>query len=236
MKKEKAPQMEINYEDFCEILGYRFTRVILFKKALTHSSFTKNKLDSNERLEFLGDRVLGLSIAKMLYTTYPLDEEGSLAIRHAALVSTKTLASIAEAMCIPCIIDISEEERKRKGLKNRNILADCVEAILGAIYMDSDFETVFKVIERFWKRRIEESKKPIKDCKTTLQEYTQKKFGFPPEYILISRSGPAHEPTFTVSSTVDGITATASGSSKKEAEQLVAAELVQRFDLIKDDN
>ena len=236
MAKEKNPRMEINYEEFCEILGYKFTRVILFKKALTHSSFTKNKLDSNERLEFLGDRVLGLSIAKMLYLTYPLDEEGFLAIRHAALVSTKTLASIAEAMYIPCIIDISEQEKKRKGLKNRNILADCVEAILGAIYLDSDFETVYKVIDRFWHKRIEEQKRPIKDCKTTLQEYTQKKFGFPPEYNLVSKSGPAHEPTFTVSATVDGITATATGSSKKEAEQLVAADLVERFGLIKDDD
>ena len=102
------PKMEIKYEEFCEILGYKFTRVVLFKKALTHSSFTKTKLDNNERLEFLGDRVLGLSVAKMLYQTYPLEEEGALAVRHANLVSARTLASIAEAIAETVLIEFSE--------------------------------------------------------------------------------------------------------------------------------
>ena len=229
------PKMEIKYEEFCEILGYKFTRVVLFKKALTHSSFTKTKLDNNERLEFLGDRVLGLSVAKMLYQTYPLDEEGALAVRHANLVSARTLASIAEAMYIPYMIELSDQEIKRKGYKNRNIRADCVEAVLGAIYLDSDFETAYKVIERFWKKRIESSKKPIKDFKTTLQEYTQKQFGEHPEYVLIAKTGPAHQPTFTVKTTVNDITVEASGQSKKEAEQNVAAELVKKLGLIEED-
>ncbi len=227
------PRMDLNYDDFCEILGYKFSRVILFKRALTHSSFSQSKQDNNERLEFLGDRVLGLSIAKMLYQKYPLDDEGSLAIRHANLVSAKTLASIAESMCIPDIIELSPQEQKRKGYKNRNILADCVEAILGAIFLDSDFDTVFKIIERFWKKRIEASKTPIKDFKTMLQEYTQKNFQTHPEYILVGKTGPAHAPTFTVSATINDTTARAKGSSKKEAEQLVAAELVKKLGLVK---
>ncbi len=227
---------KINYEAFFEVLGYTFNKTILLKRALTHSSFTKNKLDNNERLEFLGDRVLGLSVAKLLYEKYPLDEEGFLAIRHANLVSTKTLASIAENMFLSSIIEMSPQEKKRKGYKNKNILADCVEAILGAIFLDSDFDTTFKVIERFWKKRIESSKTPIKDFKTTLQEYTQKKSGTHPEYIIISKEGPEHEPKFTISTTIEEITETATGSSIKETEQLVAEKLVEKLGLIKEEN
>lgn len=229
-------KMEVNYEEFCEIIGHKFTRVILFKKALTHSSFSKIKLDTNERLEFLGDRVLGLSIAKMLYETFPLEEEGSLAIRHSNLVSTKTLASVAEAMYIPSVIELSLQEEKRKGYKNKNILADCVEAVLGAIFLDSDFDTVYRVIERFWRKRLETAKKPIKDSKTILQEFTQKQDRTVPKYILIGKSGVAHAPIFTVEATVNEITARANGSTKKEAEQLVAAELVQKLGIITEDD
>ena len=226
---------EITYEDFYKIIGYKFTRIILLKKALTHSSFSKVKLDNNERLEFLGDRVLGLSIAKMLYEAFPLEEEGSLAIRHANLVSTKTLANIAEELYIPSMIELSIQEEKRKGYKNKNILADCTEAILGAIFLDSDFDTIYNIIKKFWKKPLETAKKPIKDCKTTLQEFTQKQDGSIPKYILIGKSGLAHEPIFTVEATVNGITAKANGSSKKEAEQLVAAELVKQLNIVKED-
>ncbi len=227
-------KIEINYEEFCKILGYKFNQLSLYKKALTHSSFTKNKLESNERLEFLGDRILGLSVAKMLYETYPNEDEGALAIRHANLVSAKACASVAEKIYIPYLIEVGTQEQKRQGYKNRNILADCVEAIFGAIFMDSDFDTTFKVVEKLWKEKVQSSKTPIKDFKTTLQEYTQKKDGSHPEYILISKTGPAHSPIFNVMATVSGITARASGSSKKEAEQLVAAELVKQLNLVKE--
>ena len=169
------PRMDLNYDDFCEILGYRFSRVILFKRALTHSSFSQSKQDNNERLEFLGDRVLGLSIAKMLYQKYPLDDEGALAIRHANLVSAKTLASIAESMCIPDIIELSPQEQKRKGYKNRNILADCVEAILGAMYLDGGLDCAKKFIFNNLdvEMLIQNLLKNNIDYKTTLQEIVQ---------------------------------------------------------------
>ncbi len=224
----------MNYEKLCDILGYRFNQIYLYKKALTHSSVTKDKLENNERLEFLGDRVLGLSVAKMLYEMYPDEDEGDLAIRHANLVSARTCASIAEKLCLQQLIELGSQEQKRQGYKNRNILADCVEAILGAIFLDSDFDTAFKVVEGLWKEKVQSSKTPIKDFKTTLQEYTQKKDGSHPEYILVSKTGPAHSPIFNVMATVDGITAKCEGHSRKEAEQLVAADLVKKLNLKKD--
>ena len=227
-------KIEMNYEEFCKILGYNFNQISLYKKALTHSSFTKEKLENNERLEFLGDRILGLSVAKMLYETYPNEDEGSLAIRHANLVSAKTCASIAEKLYLQYLIEVVTQEQKRQGYKNRNILADCVEAILGAIFLDSDFDTTFKVVKNLWEEKVKSSKTPIKDFKTTLQEYTQKKDGSHPEYILISKTGPAHAPIFNVMATVSDITESASGTSRKEAEQLVAAKLVKRLNLIKE--
>lgn len=224
----------ISYEDFCAILGYKFNKISLYKKALTHSSVTKDKSENNERLEFLGDRVLGLSVAKMLYETYPFEDEGSLAIRHANLVSAHSCASVSEKLFLQQLIELGSQEQKRQGYKNRNILADCVEAILGAIFLDSDFDTAYSIVERFWKEKVEASKTPIKDFKTTLQEYTQKKDGSHPEYILVSKTGPAHSPVFNVMATVDGITVKAEGRSRKEAEQLVAADLVKKLNLIKD--
>ena len=224
----------ITYEKFCDVLGYKFNQLSLYQKALTHSSVSKNKLDNNERLEFLGDRVLGLSIAKMLYKMYPDEDEGALAIRHANLVSARSCAAISEKLYLPHLIELGSQEQKRQGYKNRNILADCVEAILGAIFLDSDFDTAYKVIENLWIDRVQSSKAPIKDFKTTLQEYTQKLDGSHPEYILISKTGPAHSPIFHVTATVSGITAKADGTSKKEAEQHVAAELVKKLNLIKD--
>ena len=228
-------KIEMNYEEFCKILGYTFNQVALYKKALTHSSVTKDKSENNERLEFQGDRVLGLSVAKMLYETYPEEDEGSLAIRHANLVSAKTCASVAEELFLPYLIEVGSQEQRRQGYKNRNILADCVEAILGAVLMDSDFDTAFRIVEHLWKKRVESSKTPIKDFKTTLQEYTQKIDGSHPEYILISKNGPAHSPTFLVMATVTGVTAKAEGTSRKEAEQLVAAELVKKLNLTRKD-
>ena len=224
----------ITYEKFCDILGYHFNQISLYKKALTHSSVSKEKLNNNERLEFLGDRVLGLSVAKMLYETYPDEDEGALAIRHANLVSARTCACISEKLYLQQLIELGSQEQKRQGYKNRNILADCVEAILGAIFLDSDFDTAYKVVENLWKDKVKSSKAPIKDFKTTLQEYTQKQDGSHPEYVLISKTGPAHAPTFHVMATVSGITAKADGTSRKEAEQLVAAELVKKLNLTKD--
>ena len=233
--KKKEKKTKINYDEFCEILNYRFKRVILLKKALTHSSFSKNRLENNQRLEFLGDRVLNLSIASILYENYPLEDEGSLAIRHSTLVSAKTLASIAEKVRISDLIELSPQELKRKGYKNKNILADSMEALLGAIYLDSDFQTAFKIIAQLWNENIEKSRTPLKDSKTKLQEYTQKTHGTHPTYTLLSKEGPPHAPTFTVTSTIGDVTETAQGPSKRDAEQLVAARILKKLNLLNDE-
>ena len=235
-KPEKKPKKtKITYDDLCEILDYRFKRVVLLQRALTHSRLSKNRLENNQRLEILGDRVLGLTIATLLYENYPLEDEGSLAIRHSSLVSAKTLAGIADKIRISDLLELSPQELKRKGYKNKNILADSTEALLGAIYLDSGFETVFKIISKLWAENIEKSRTPLKDSKTKLQEYTQKTYGTHPTYTLISKDGPAHAPTFTITSTIGDITETASGPSKRDAEQLIAAKILQKLNLLNDE-
>jgi ribonuclease-3 len=233
--KAYKKRVKITYDEFCELINYRFARVVLMKRALTHSSFSKNRLENNERLEFLGDRVLGLAISKILYEMYPLEDEGALAIRHSSLVSMKTLSAVAETIKISDLLELSSQELKRKGLKNKNILADSVEAVLGAIFLDSNFETVFPIIEKLWMPFIEKAKEPMKDFKTKLQEYTQKNFNTYPKYSLVKKDGPAHAPTFTMTSTVNEITEEASGTSKKEAEQIVAKQILEKLGIKIDD-
>lgn len=232
---KKHKKKKITYDDFCEILNYRFKKVVLLKRALTHSSFTKNRLENNQRLEFLGDRVLNLTIATILYENYPLEDEGSLAIRHSTLVSTKTLAGIAEKIYISDLLELSQQELKRKGYKNKNILADSTEALLGAIYLDSGFETVFNIIKNIWAENIEKSKTPLKDSKTKLQEYTQKTYNTYPVYTLLEKTGPAHQPTFRVTCTIGETTQIAEGPSRRDAEQLTAAKILQTLNLLNDE-
>ncbi|MBD5405407.1 ribonuclease III [bacterium] len=232
---KKQKKVKITYDDFCEILNYRFKKVILLKRALTHSSFTKNRLENNQRLEFLGDRVLGLSIATILYENYPLEDEGSLAIRHSTLVSTKALAGIADKVRIADLLELSPQELKRKGYKNKNILADSMEALLGAIYLDSGFEAAFKIIQRLWAENIEKSKTPLKDSKSKLQEYTQKKTNTHPTYTLLEKIGPSHSPTFKVTCTVEDITEISEGPSKRDAEQFTAAKILRKLNLLNEE-
>ncbi|MDR1477160.1 MAG: ribonuclease III [Rickettsiales bacterium] len=230
---KETDKPKVSYEKFCKMLGYSFQRLVLLKRALTHSSFSPNRLENNQRLEFLGDRVLGLSVARMLYEAYPLEAEGDLAVRLATLVSSKTLAEIALEIKVPDLLELSSQEQKRKGFKNKNILADSMEAVLGAIMMDSDFSTAYGIVEKFWMHRVEQSRMPMKDFKTKLQEITQKIDGTHPTYKLVKKDGPAHAPTFTLSSTVCGITEIAAGPSKKEAEQVIAMKILERLDQIR---
>ena len=203
-------------------LDYKFKDVELLNLALTQSGIDAKH--NNERLEFIGDRVLGLSVAAMLYEMYPNEAEGNLARRHAFLVSTDTLAHVAKA--------IELEQHLRHGHmtsgKTNHILANAMEAVLGAIFLDSGFETARKIITDIWRDLASAEIVAPKDAKTALQEFVQKNgHGDLPMYEYDEPTGASHNPEFTVTVTALGKSATGVGASKKLASLNAAENLLK---------
>lgn len=203
-------------------IGYEFRDPELLKTALTHSS--TGGTSNYERLEFLGDRVLGLAVADILYKKFPDEPEGHLAKRLAALVQGTFLAVIAGEMALGQYILFSDAEAAAGGAENENILADVFESLIGALYLDSDFSVCYALIERLWGDRFDEMKKPPQHPKTRLQEWAQGKNLPLPDYKIVEQSGPDHAPIFKVEVRVQGYNpVTAEGRSRQDAEKLVAA-------------
>lgn len=198
-------------------IGYIFRNQQLLAQALTQSGVDAR--NNNERLEFIGDRVLGLTVAQMLYTMYPNEKEGELARRHSVLVSTETLSRVAREI----ELDKSLHYGHMTAGRTRHILANGMEAVFGAIFIDGGFDAARDVIMHFWHDLALADATPPKDSKTKLQEYVQKKDnGALPVYEFLETTGAAHNPVFNVRVTAMGKSATGSGSSKKGA-GLVAA-------------
>jgi ribonuclease-3 len=206
-------------------LGHRFQRPELLEHALTHRSVTgpgRGHLASNERLEFLGDRVLGLCIAEWLSERYPHEREGDLGKRLAALVSRDTLAPIAESLGVPAALRIPPAEH-RTGLRERaNVLADALEALLGALYLDGGLDVVRAVVRREWAALMASTPAPPMSPKTRLQELTLGRGAGLPIYEALSTTGPAHAPIFEVRVTALGRSAEGTGESKRAAETAAA--------------
>ena len=181
----------------------------------------KGKRAAYERLEFLGDRVVGLIVSEMLYTTFPKENEGSMAKRFSALTREETLAKIAEQIGLPDMLITNEDELRH----NTSVLSDVCEAVMAAIYLDQGLEAVRTFMVPLWKPLIELETHIPQDAKSALQELTQKKYRKLPQYTLISQTGPDHNPIFTVCASVGKKKAVGEGSSKKNAE-LNAAELL----------
>ena len=203
-------------------INYEFKNTELLKLALTQSGIDSKH--NNERLEFIGDRVLGLSMAALLYGMYPDETEGNLARRHAFLVSTDALAQIAKK------IEIEQDlhHGHMTGGKINHILANAVEAVLGAIFIDSGFETARQIIVDLWYEMAESEVTAPKDAKTTLQEYVQKyDNGALPKYEYDEPTGASHNPTFRVTVTALGKSAVGIGDSKKTAGLKAAEELLK---------
>ena len=203
-------------------LDYTFKNNELLKLALTQSGV--NSKHNNERLEFIGDRVLGLSMAALLYEMYPDEAEGNLARRHAFLVSTDALAQIAKK------IEIEKDlhHGHMTGGKINHILANAVEAVLGAIFLDSGFESARKIIIDLWHEMAESEITAPKDAKTALQEYVQKiDNGALPKYEFDEPTGASHNPTFRVTVSALGKSAVGIGDSKKTAGIKAAEELLK---------
>ena len=212
------------------ILGHRFTRPELLREALTHRSALKGSSrahESNERLEFVGDRVLGLIMAEWLAERFPREQEGDLGRRLAYLVSQPVLAAVAEMIGLGTALSVSPGEA-RAGVKRRaTVLADALEAALGALYYDGGLDRARAFVRRAWDRPMSAQIEPPKDAKTTLQEWAQKHAGDLPVYRVASRSGPPHAPQFVVTVQVGAASGTGRGTSKRLAEQQAAAELLQ---------
>ena len=214
-------------------LGHRFKQPGLLRQALIHASTARDRqgrIRSNERLEFLGDRVLGLVVADFLLERFPDEDEGELARRHAGLVRRETLARVAEDIGIAPHIVMSRGEEDAGGRANPGLLADTLEAAIAALFLDGGLAVAAAFIRRHWQGLIEEDAEPPKDGKTTLQEWAQGRGLDLPSYHEVDRSGPAHAPTFLVEVSVEGIGAVAApGPSKRAAEQAAADALLERI-------
>ena len=212
-------------------LGHRFRQPDLLLRALTHASVARTREGrrrSNERLEFLGDRVLGLVVADVLLERFPDEDEGALARRHAELVRRETLARVAEAIDIAGHIVMSHGEEDAGGRQNPSLLADTCEAVIAALYLDGGLPAAAGFIRRHWQGLVEEDPMPPKDAKTALQEWAQGHGHELPEYREVGRTGPAHAPTFTVEARVEGLpAASGTGPSKRTAEQEAAEALLE---------
>jgi ribonuclease-3 len=214
-----------------ETIGYRFTNIGLLNLCLTHRSMGREGLENNnQRLEFLGDAVLGLAIAEMLYQLFPNEAEGDLSKRLVSLVNGGQLAHIATTMGLGQCLMVSSGEAEQGGRANPSNLEDACEALLGAIYLDGGIEAVRGVVNRFWRHEAQQTKSPPKDAKTTLQEWAQGR-GLPlPEYVVVSAIGPSHAPNFVVDVTVAGHPpARAEAGTKRVAERLAAAILLEKL-------
>jgi ribonuclease-3 len=216
-------------------LGHRFEQPDLLDQALTHSSASYlaaprgRGARSYERLEFLGDRVLGLVVAEMLLTAYPEEPEGALARRLAELVRKETLASVAAEIDLAQHVRLPAIEEKT-ARSNPSLLADVCEAVIAALYLDGGFEAARDFIRQHWTDRMAASVAPPKDPKTGLQEWAQARGKPLPAYRLVRTDGPPHQPLFTVAVTVDSLPETeASGASKRLAEAAAAALLLQHI-------
>ncbi len=171
-----------------------------------------------ERLEFLGDRVVGIVVAEMLYDTFPNEKEGDLAKRFVALVREETLAEVAIQIGLPALLKTSENELRH----NTSVLSDVCESVLGALYLDAGLDAVKQFMRPIWTPLLLSKRRAPQDPKSTVQEWTQKHFKELPIYTLIDQTGPDHHPVFTVTLSAGPHTVTGRGHSKKEAEQQAA--------------
>jgi ribonuclease-3 len=219
-------------KSFEAILGHEFKRPALLKEALTHSSLVHRqgrKQGSNERLEFIGDRVLGLAMAEWLAERFPNEQEGDLGPRLAHLVSQPVLAKVADTIGLAEALSVGRGEAKSGLAKRAAVLADALEAALGALYLDGGLDVARNFVRAAWHDAMVSQIEPPKDAKTALQHWALKRGLGLPAYEVTGRSGPEHAPKFTVTVFVGETDGSGTGGSKRAAEQLAAEALLVRL-------
>jgi ribonuclease-3 len=225
----RKPTGQALAEKVRERTGHAFVDIERLERALTHSSARRHAGSDYERLEFLGDRVLGLVVAEMLFKAFPRAPEGELAVRLNALVSGATCADVAEEIGLSDLIRADSGLKTLSGTAGRSTRADAMEALLAAIYLDGGLEAARPLIERHWGPRSRQAQGAQRDPKTEMQEWAHQSVAAAPVYVIAGREGPDHEPVFTVTVTVGALEPTIGrGRSKREAEQAGAAAMLQR--------
>jgi ribonuclease-3 len=228
---------DVDLEALAGKIGHTFGRAELAAEALTHRGALDRRSDlkaafphGNERLEFLGDRVLSLAVADLLLRRFPQEHEGELARRHAALVRAETLVEIATTIGLGGDIRLGDSERGQGEAVRPTILADALEALLGAVFLDAGFAVSAACVERLWGDRLTNQAAAPRDPKTALQEWAQARRLPLPAYREVGREGPPHAPLFVVDVAIKGHEpAQARGGSKREAERLAAIALLERL-------
>ncbi|SLN58609.1 Ribonuclease 3 [Roseovarius litorisediminis] len=212
-------------------LGHQFNRPELLVRAVTHSSMSSVTRDDNQRLEFLGDRVLGLVMAEALLEHDKSASEGQLAPRFNALVRKETCADVAREVDIGVVLKLGRSEMMSGGRRKQALLGDAMEAVIAAVYRDAGFDVARDMILRLWGDRVSAVEADARDAKTALQEWAQA-LGFqPPSYVETARSGPDHAPQFTIAVRLDnGESSQATAGSKRQAEQAAARALLDRLE------
>ena len=220
-----------SHHELYEVIDYRFNNEALLKEAMSHPSVTDEMGFNYERLEFLGDAVLGMVVAEMLYNYYDKEPEGLLAKKEASLVSGETIAEIATEINLSDFMFMSYGEHHSGGKDNHTNLENALEALIGAIYLDAGLEHAKQFISALWKNRITKMVKAPVDPKTELQEYEQSKALPLPKYHELATEGPSHAPTFTIEVSIVGFTATnAQGNTKRVAEREAARNMLQQIE------
>ncbi len=226
MKQEARHKLFAELED---VIDYKFSSYDRLDRALTHSSARDPKAGNYERLEFLGDRVLGLCIAELLFGRFSDAAEGELSVRLNNLVSAEACASIAEDMQLHKYIITGADVKNIKSNTMLSVRADVIESLIAAIYLDGGLEAARRFILKFWTSRALAKASIRRDAKTELQEWSHAEFKVPPNYKVVSRDGPDHAPVFKVEVRVGELKSiTGSSSSKRGAEQLAAEAMLLR--------
>ena len=221
--------MNIDLNKLEKTINLKFKNQKILKQSLTHKSF--NSSESNEKLEFLGDRVLGLTISKKLYEKYPNDKEGSLDKKLASLVNKKKCLEVANSINLKKFIFVGNSKKQITQIEDK-IISDACEALIGAIYLDKGIDITQKFILNLWNKHIDSSEETYIDPKTKLQEYSLKMYKSLPIYKVVSNTGPRHKPKFKVAVKIKNFDFVESfGSSKKNAEQSAAKSFLKKIDI-----
>ena len=217
-------------KEICRLISYQFKNNRLLEEALTHSSARKSNKANNERLEFLGDRVLGLVIAEELLRLNPNSTEGQIATYYNYLVKKETCALIAKEIGLENLLTLGKSVTRTSNRQKDNILGNAVEALIGAIFLDAGFRTSRELVLKVWRKQIDIVRDIEAHAKTALQELLQSKGQEPPTYRQISRSGPDHDPNFCVEVMLEsGVKALGNGSTKRMAETKAAEQILEKI-------
>ncbi|WP_205839363.1 ribonuclease III [Neorhizobium huautlense] len=212
-----------------KLIGHEFADKQWLDRAFTHASTGSAKGANYERLEFLGDRVLGLCVADLLFKTFRSATEGELSVRLNQLVSAESCAHVADELELHRFIRTGADVKKLTGKRMMNVRADVVESLIAALYLDGGLEAARGFILRYWESRAARADGARRDAKTELQEWAHAKFGLTPSYRIDDRSGPDHDPRFTVTVEVPGVSPeTGVDRSKRAAEQVAATRMLER--------